>query len=70
MSDSELPDPGNILDLDKLLEQNPDADAEQIREVRTIIKARRQAGHPKKSYNIDSPYERRPHGGPESSLRN
>jgi hypothetical protein len=67
MSDSELPDPSKVLDLDKLLEQNPNIDAKQVREVRTIIKARRQAGHPKKSYNIDSPYERRPLAGPESS---
>jgi hypothetical protein len=68
MSDSELPDPSEALDLDKLLEQNPEVDAEEIREVRTIIKARRRAGHAKKSYNIDSPYERRPLGGPESNL--
>ena len=67
MSDIEFPDPNVILNLDKLLEQNPDVDAEQIREVRTIIKARRRAGHPKKSYNIDSPYERRPLSGPEAS---
>jgi hypothetical protein len=60
MSDTELPDPALVLDLDRLLEQNPDVDAEQIREVRTIVKARRRAGHPQKSYNIDSPYERRP----------
>jgi hypothetical protein len=67
MSDTELPDPAKILDLDKLLEQNPNVDAEKVREVRTIVKARRRAGHPKKSYNIDSPYERRPIRGPESS---
>jgi hypothetical protein len=67
MSDTELPDPGAVLDLDKLLEQNPDVDAEQIHEVRAFIKARRRAGHAKKSYNIDSPYERRPLIGPESS---
>jgi len=67
MSDTELPDPAVVLDLDKLLEQNPEVDAEQVREVRTFIKARRRAGHPKKSYNIDSPYERRPIRGPESS---
>jgi hypothetical protein len=67
MSDTEFPDPAGILDLDKLLEQNPDVDAEQVREVRTLVKARRRAGHPKKSYNIDSPYERRPIRGPESS---
>jgi hypothetical protein len=60
MSDSELPDPAKNLDIDKLLEQNPDVDAEQVREVRTIVKERRQAGHPQKSYSIDSPYERRP----------
>ncbi len=72
MSDSEFPDPIMVLDLDKLLKQNPDVDAERVREVRTIIKARRRAGHPKKSYNIDSPYERRPLPSPESSsqLRN
>jgi hypothetical protein len=67
MSDTELPDPAGVLDLDKLLEQNPDVDAEQVREVRTIVKARRQSGHTQKSYNIDSPYERRPISGPESS---
>jgi hypothetical protein len=67
MSDTELPDPAVVLDLDKLLEQNPDVDADQVREVRTFIRARRQAGHSKKSYNIDSPYERRPLSGPEAS---
>lgn len=66
MLDSELPDPSKTLDLGKLLEQNPDVDAEQIREVRNIIKVRRQAGHSKKSYNIDSPYERRPLEGPSA----
>jgi len=49
MSDTELPDPAEVLDLNKLLEQNPDVDAdEQVREARTLIKARRRAGHPKK----------------------
>jgi hypothetical protein len=67
MSDTELPDPKKVLDLEKLLKQNPEVDGEQIREVRTIVKARRRAGHPQKSYNIDSPYERRPLDGPESS---
>jgi hypothetical protein len=67
MSDTELPDPAVVLDLDKLLEQNPDVDADQIREVQTFIRARRRAGHSKKSYNIDSPYERRPLHGPEVS---
>lgn len=67
MSDSEFPDPAVTLDLDKLLKQNPDVDAEQVREVRTIIKARRRAGHPKRSYDIDSPYERRPLPDAEAS---
>jgi len=56
-----------VLDVDKLLEQNPEVDAEQVREVRSFIKGRRQEGHPQKSYNIDSPYERRRIRGPESS---
>jgi hypothetical protein len=60
MSDTEFPDPAEVLDLDKLLEQNPDVDAEQIQEIRTLIQARRRAGHPQRSYNIYSPYERRP----------
>lgn len=68
MSDTEFPDPADALDLDKLLEQNPDVDLQQVCEVRTFVKARRQAGHPQRSYNIDSPYERRPIGEPESSL--
>lgn len=67
MSDSEFPDPAVVLDVDKLLEQNPEVDAEQVREVRSFIKGRRQEGHPQRSYNIDSPYERRPIRGPESS---
>lgn len=66
MSDSKFPDPAEVLDLDKLLEQNPGVDAEQVREVRSFIKARRSEGHPRRSYNIDSPYERRPIGGLES----
>jgi hypothetical protein len=60
MSDSELPDPAGILDLDRLLAQNPDVDAKQLREVLRTVKARRRAGHSPRSYNIDSPYERRP----------
>ncbi len=67
MSDSEFPDPAVVLDMDKLLEQNPEVDAEQVREVRSFIKGRRQEGHPQKSYNIDSPYERRRIRGPESN---
>jgi hypothetical protein len=67
MSDSEFPDPAATLDLDKLLDENPEVDAEQIREVRLFIKGRRRDGHPQKSYNIDSPYERRPIRGPESA---
>jgi hypothetical protein len=67
MSDSDFPDPAEVLDMDKLLEQNPDVDAQQVCEARTFIKARRRAGHLQKSYNIDSPYERRPIQGPESS---
>jgi hypothetical protein len=43
-----------------------DVDAEQVQEIRMFIKARRRAGHPQRSYNIDSPYERRPLSGPES----
>jgi hypothetical protein len=66
MSDSEFPDPAVVLDVDKLLEQNPEVDAEQVREVRSFIKGRRQEGHPQKSYNIDSPYERRRIRGPQS----
>jgi hypothetical protein len=73
MSDSDmtdrLPDPDTSLDLDKLLEQNPDVDAKQIREVRAFIKARRGAGGRGKTYEIDSPYERRPIPGPESARR-
>jgi|HubBroStandDraft_3_1064219.scaffolds.fasta_scaffold57987_4 hypothetical protein len=65
MSDSELPDPKKSLDLNRLLKQNPEVDPRQVAEVRTIVKARRQAGLPKKSYNIDSPYERRPLTRPE-----
>jgi hypothetical protein len=67
MSDTDLPDPAVALDLDRLLEQNPDVDAEQVREVRTIVKERRRTGHPQKAYNIDSPYERRPLREPEAS---
>lgn len=67
MSDSEFPDPTVALDLAKLLEQNPEVDADQVRKVRSFIKDRRREGHPQKSYNIDSPYERRPIYGPEAS---
>jgi hypothetical protein len=61
-----FPDPDTTLDLDKLLEQNPDADADQIREVREFVRARRGPGGRGKSYEIDSPYERRPLRGPEA----
>ncbi len=56
----------NALDEDRLLEQNPDLDREQIQEVREFVQQRRREGHGK-TYEIDSPYERGPIVASESA---
>jgi hypothetical protein len=53
-------------DLDELAEKNPAADGAQIREAQELLRELRRDGVTRPSYNIQSPYERRPVRKPES----
>jgi hypothetical protein len=55
-----------VVDLEDLLERNPDVDASQVREAQEALKELRREGVIGPSYNIDSPYERGPVAKPES----
>jgi hypothetical protein len=53
-------------DIEELAENNPAVDPAQVREAQELLRELRREGVPGPSYDIVSPYERRPVRKPES----
>ena len=52
---------------DELIERNPKVDGKQLREAQELLGELRRSGVGRPSYEIESPYERRPVSPPEST---
>lgn len=49
---------GRFVDADKLIEENPKVDPEQLRDAQELVSMLRKSGVPRPSYGIVSPYQR------------
>lgn len=58
-----------IPDAEDLIKRNPKVDGDKLREAQELLEELRRGGVGRSSYDIDSPYERRPISPPESSRR-